>query len=88
LDVLRSDAKKDGSGGRRKIYPENWADAVQKPTTHEIEAAHEHAHDADEIQDLTEDIDSPRQLVESTRTLITRHRHHMDATTPPPGRAP
>ncbi|WP_406056842.1 cytochrome bc complex cytochrome b subunit [Kribbella sp. NBC_00889] len=31
-----------------------YADAIQKPTTHELEAAHEHAHDADEIQDLSE----------------------------------
>ncbi|MEV0290147.1 MULTISPECIES: cytochrome bc complex cytochrome b subunit [unclassified Kribbella] len=31
-----------------------YADAVQKPTTHELEAAHEHAHDTDEIQDLSE----------------------------------
>ncbi|MGW1345455.1 cytochrome bc1 complex cytochrome b subunit [Kribbella sp. NPDC002412] len=31
-----------------------YADAVQKPTTHELEAAHEHAHDTDEIHDLSE----------------------------------
>jgi ubiquinol-cytochrome c reductase cytochrome b subunit len=31
-----------------------YADAVQKPTTHELEAAHEHAHDADEIHELSE----------------------------------
>jgi ubiquinol-cytochrome c reductase cytochrome b subunit len=31
-----------------------FADAVQKPTTHELEAAHAHAHDADEIHELTE----------------------------------
>ncbi|MEV0803333.1 cytochrome bc complex cytochrome b subunit [Kribbella sp. NPDC050281] len=31
-----------------------YADAIQKPTTHELEAAHEHAHDADEIHDLSE----------------------------------
>jgi ubiquinol-cytochrome c reductase cytochrome b subunit len=31
-----------------------YADAVQKPTTHELEEAHEHAHDADEIHDISE----------------------------------
>ncbi|TCC50173.1 cytochrome bc complex cytochrome b subunit [Kribbella capetownensis] len=31
-----------------------YADAIQKPTTHELEAAHEHAHDSDEIHDISE----------------------------------
>jgi ubiquinol-cytochrome c reductase cytochrome b subunit len=35
-----------------------FADAVQKPTTHELEAAHEHAHDSDEIHELTEETET------------------------------
>lgn len=31
-----------------------YADAVQKPTAQELEEAHEHAHDADEIHDISE----------------------------------
>jgi ubiquinol-cytochrome c reductase cytochrome b subunit len=39
-----------------------YADAVQKPTTHELEAAHEHAHDADEIHELTEETETYREV--------------------------
>jgi ubiquinol-cytochrome c reductase cytochrome b subunit len=39
-----------------------FADAVQKPTTQEIEEAHEHAHDADEIHELTEDTETYREV--------------------------
>ena len=39
-----------------------YADAIQKPTTHELEAAHEHAHDADEIHELTEETDTYREV--------------------------
>ncbi|WP_133998974.1 MULTISPECIES: cytochrome bc complex cytochrome b subunit [Kribbella] len=39
-----------------------FADAVQKPTTQELEAAHEHAHDADEIHELTEDTETYREV--------------------------
>ncbi|TDO60732.1 ubiquinol-cytochrome c reductase cytochrome b subunit [Kribbella sp. VKM Ac-2571] len=39
-----------------------YADAVQKPTTQELEAAHEHAHDADEIHELTEDTETYREV--------------------------
>ncbi|MER7244667.1 cytochrome bc complex cytochrome b subunit [Kribbella sp. NPDC000426] len=38
-----------------------YADAVQKPTAQEIEEAHEHAHDADEIHELTEDTETYRE---------------------------
>jgi ubiquinol-cytochrome c reductase cytochrome b subunit len=41
-----------------------YADAVQKPTRQEIEEAHERAHDADadEIQELTEDTETYREV--------------------------
>jgi len=39
-----------------------YADAVQKPTTAELEEAHEHAHDADEIHELTEDTETYREV--------------------------
>ncbi|MET9310190.1 cytochrome bc complex cytochrome b subunit [Kribbella sp. NPDC003505] len=39
-----------------------YADAVQKPTTQELEEAHEHAHDADEIHELTEDTETYREV--------------------------
>ncbi|MFG1623065.1 cytochrome bc complex cytochrome b subunit [Kribbella sp. NPDC049227] len=39
-----------------------YADAIQKPTTHELEAAHEHAHDADEIHDLSSETETYREV--------------------------
>jgi ubiquinol-cytochrome c reductase cytochrome b subunit len=39
-----------------------YADAVQKPTAQELENAHEHAHDADEIHELTEDTETYREV--------------------------
>jgi ubiquinol-cytochrome c reductase cytochrome b subunit len=39
-----------------------FADAVQKPTAQELEAAHAHAHDADEIHELTEDTETYREV--------------------------
>ncbi|MFI7066916.1 cytochrome bc complex cytochrome b subunit [Kribbella sp. NPDC050124] len=39
-----------------------YADAVQKPTTHELEAAHEHAHDSDEIHDLSDETETYREV--------------------------
>ncbi|MET9272845.1 cytochrome bc complex cytochrome b subunit [Kribbella sp. NPDC003557] len=44
-----------------------YADAVQKPTTQELEEAHEHAHDADEIHELTEETETYREVT-SDRT--------------------
>ncbi|MFI6832595.1 cytochrome bc complex cytochrome b subunit [Kribbella sp. NPDC050241] len=41
-----------------------FADAVQKPTAHEIEAAH--AHDADAIHELTEDTETYRAVTSDT----------------------
>jgi ubiquinol-cytochrome c reductase cytochrome b subunit len=39
-----------------------YADAVQKPTAQELEAAHAHAHDADEIHELTEETETYREV--------------------------
>ncbi|MEU4295415.1 ubiquinol-cytochrome c reductase cytochrome b subunit [Kribbella sp. NPDC026596] len=39
-----------------------YADAVQKPTAEELEAAHEHGHDADEIHDLTSETETYREV--------------------------
>ncbi|WUS88222.1 cytochrome bc complex cytochrome b subunit [Kribbella sp. NBC_00709] len=39
-----------------------FADAIQKPTSQELEEAHEHAHDSDEIHELTEDTETYREV--------------------------
>jgi quinol---cytochrome-c reductase cytochrome b subunit len=39
-----------------------FADAVQKPTAQELEAAHAHAHDADEIHELTTETETYREV--------------------------
>lgn len=44
-----------------------FADAVQKPTAHELETAH--AHDADEIHELTEDTETYREVTSDTHAV-------------------
>jgi hypothetical protein len=62
------------------------ADAVQKPTTHELEAVAAHSHDEDQIHELTEDTETYREVSSDTPRSVSSPLETESRTWHPCGR--